>query len=138
MPAGWPGCDFCKGSKGCPRASSNSVRCTASACKAALKARNEANKTTFNEPMAPQAAPGDDEHDEMPDGMWVHEIEEILGERCCEPHIMSHKKRKNGPGPAYHQEFLVRGTFLEDDGDADDEEEDDTPEPYTFWVEKSA
>ena len=41
-----------------------------------------------------------------------------------------------GPGSAYCQEFLVRGTFLEEDGDEDDED-DDTPEPNTFWVEKS-
>ena len=30
-----------------------------------------------------EAAASDDEHDEMPDGMWVHELEEILGERAC-------------------------------------------------------
>ena len=47
------------------------------------------------------------------------------------------RKRKNGPGPAYHQEFLVRGTFLEDDGDADEEEDDDTPEPNAFWIYKA-
>jgi hypothetical protein len=72
----------------------------------------------------------------MPAGMWVHEIVEILGERCCEPHNMSKKKRKNGPGPAYVQEFLVRGNYLEDDGDEDDEDDDETPEPNTFWVDK--
>ncbi len=74
--------------------------------------------------------------DLMPDGMWVHDIAEILGERCCELHKLSKKKRKNGPGSAYAQQFLVRGTFLEDDGDEDDEDEDETPEPNTFWVNK--
>ena len=49
---------------------------------------------------------------------------------------MSHKKRKNGPGASSKQEFLVRGYFLEDDGDANDEEKDDTPEPNTYWIEK--
>ena len=28
----------------------------------------------------------------------------------------------------------MRGTYLEDDGEADDDDEDDTPEPNTFWV----
>ena len=72
----------------------------------------------------------------MPAHMWVKEIEEILGERCCEPHQMSKKKRKNGPGNTYCQEYCVRGHFLEDDGDAEDEQEDDVPEPNTFWVEQ--
>ena len=72
----------------------------------------------------------------MPEHMWVKEIEEILGERCCEPHQMSKKKRKNGPGKTYWQEYCVRGHFLEDDGDAEDDEEDDVPEPNTFWVEQ--
>ena len=73
----------------------------------------------------------------MPEGVWVNEIMEILGERCCEVHKLSKKKRKNGPGTAYAQEYLVRGTFLEDDGD-DDGDEDDVPEPNTFWVDKDA
>ena len=76
--------------------------------------------------------------EKMPEGMWVNEIEEILGERGCELHILTKKKRKKGPGTAYVQEYLVRGTFLEDDGDEDDDDEDDVPEPNTFWVEKDA
>ena len=75
--------------------------------------------------------------EKMPSGTWVNEIEEILGERSCELHTLTKKKRKNGPGTAYVQEYLVRGTFLEDDGD-DDGDEDDVPEPNTFWVEKDA
>ena len=73
----------------------------------------------------------------MPAHKWVHEIEEILGERCCEPHTMSVMKRKNGPSNTAEQEFLVRGTFLEDDGDADDEQQDEAPEPNTYWVGKT-
>ena len=33
---------------------------------------------------------------EMPDGMSVHQIEEILGESCCDPTKMSKKKRVVG------------------------------------------
>ena len=45
---------------------------------------------------------------------------------------MSHKKRKNGPGTSYCQQFLVRGKFLEDDGDDDDE--DTCAEWNTYWI----
>ena len=40
-------------------------------------------------------------------------------------------------GASAVQEFLVRGYFLEGDGDANDEEEDEMPEPNTFWIEKA-
>ena len=69
----------------------------------------------------------------MPEGTWVQEVDEILGERCCELCRLSHKKRKNGPGTLYQQQYLVRGKFLEEDGD-EDEDEDDSPEPNTYWV----
>ena len=85
--------------------------------------------------MPPQAAPGDDEHDEMPDNMWVHELEEILGERACVLQKLTKVQRKNGPRSAAKQQFLVRGHFLcvvEDD----DEDEDESPEPNTFWVDQ--
>mmetsp|Transcript_5024 Transcript_5024/g.16342 ORF Transcript_5024/g.16342 Transcript_5024/m.16342 type:complete len:86 (+) Transcript_5024:282-539(+) len=32
------------------------------------------------------------------------------------------------------QEYLIRGTFLEDDGDEGEEDEEDVPEPNTYWV----
>ena len=69
----------------------------------------------------------------MPPGKWIQELEEILGERCCELHTLSHKKRKNGPGSSYCQQFLVRGKFLEDDGDEDDDE-DSCGEWNTYWI----
>ena len=69
--------------------------------------------------------------------MSVHEVEEILGERCCKPTEMTKKKRKNGPGKDLRQQFLVRGTFLQPADDDEDDEEDDTPEPDTFWVDKA-
>ena len=73
----------------------------------------------------------------MPANMWVQEIIEIIGETCCEPQRILHKKRKNGSGNAKNQMYCVRGYFLEDDGDAEDKEEDNVPEPNTFWVEEA-
>ena len=69
----------------------------------------------------------------MPEGTWLQELDEILGERCCELRKLSHKKRKNGPGSLYQQQYLVRGKFLEEDAD-DNDDDDDSPEPNTYWV----
>jgi hypothetical protein len=66
--------------------------------------------------------------------MWVHELKAILGERCCRPSKLSKKRRRSGPRDSYEQEFLVLGTFLEDDGDEEDEDDEDVPEPGMFWV----
>ena len=128
------GCWKCKGSKGNRRNGKNGARCTASSCKDAYKEyRKRCREATPTEgEAAPTAA------EVMPGGMWVAWLEEILGERCCEPSKMSKKKRKNGPGSAARQQFLVRGTFLEEDGDDDDDDMDDTPDPNTFWVDKEA
>ena len=72
--------------------------------------------------------------EEMPDGVWVHELTEILGERCCRVRLLSNKRRRAGPRDSYQQEYLVRGTFLEDDGDEGEEGDEDIPEPNTYWV----
>jgi hypothetical protein len=127
-------CVICKGRRGQPRNGKTGKTCSANQCKLEYKEqraqRGIAPTDGLANDIAAQAAA-----EAMPDGMWVHEIEEILGERCCELHTLSKKKRKNGPGSAYRQEYLVRGTFLEEDED-DEDEDDDTPEPNTFWVEK--
>ena len=68
--------------------------------------------------------------------MWVHELQEILGERACVVHELSKVQLKCGPRSAARQQFLVRGSFLMDVEDGD-EEEDDTPEPNTYWVHKA-
>ena len=125
-------CMICKGNKKRPRNGQGGRTCSADECKKAYK-ELRAQQTTVGLDVAgvPPAA------GEMPKNMWVKEVEEILGERCCEPHRMSKKKRKNGPGNTYKQQFLVRGTFLEDDGDAEDTDDDETPEPETFWIDKA-
>ena len=127
------GCAVCFGKKKRPRNGQGGKTCSASSCKEEYKERRAAGgqQAQLGGVDVELAA------EKMPFGMWVHEIEEILGERCCElRQHLSKKKRKNGPGSAYLQEFLVRGTFLEDDGDGEDSDEDSAPEPNTFWVEQ--
>ena len=72
--------------------------------------------------------------DVMPDNMWVNDVEEILGERCCEPQKLSRGRRKRGPGSAARQQFLVRGGFLVDDDESDTE--GNIPANDTFWVDQ--
>ena len=135
-PRGWSGCFNCGGSKGCPRASPNSTSCTAGACKRALAAKRAAEKAGALQPVASQAAAGDDDHEMMPENMWVHELEEILGERCCVVKKLTAVQRKCGPRGKARQQFLVRGRFLQEVED-DDEEEDDEPALDTFWVHQT-
>ena len=46
--------------------------------------------------------PGLADTEKMPDGMWVHELTEILGERCCQVGKLSKKRRRSGPcGTSY-------------------------------------
>ena len=134
MPSGrvFKECVICKGKKKRPRNGAGGNTCSASDCKDAYK-EQRAQRPTVGLALGVNAM----DAEKMPSGMWCQSIEEILGERCCEPVKMSHKKRKNGPGASAMQEFLVRGYFLEDDGDANDEEEDEMPEPNTFWIEKA-
>ena len=49
---------------------------------------------------------------------------------------LTKKKRKNGPGTAYAQQYLCRGKYLEEDGDEDDDD-DDAPEPNTYWIDEA-
>ena len=133
--AAFKGCIICKGSSGRARNGAGGKTCTAHTCKTAYKERRAAlagGDAGYNTIEDEKAAAFDEV---MPEGTWVQELDEILGERCCELRKLSHKKRKNGPGTGsfYQQQYLVRGKFLEEDGDEDDEE-DDSPEPNTYWV----
>ena len=58
-----------------------------------------------------------------------------LGERACVVRKLSPVQRKCGPRSAAVKQFLVRGSFLMDVDDGD-EDEDDAPEPNTFWVDQ--
>ena len=125
-------CVECDGASGLPRNGKQGATCTAFRCKAAYKKKRNAASAAAVQPPADEASAQTTE-ETMPNGMWVQDLTEILGERCCELRQMSHKKRKNGPGSLYCQYYLVRGMFLEDDGDEEDED-DAAPEPNTFWV----
>ena len=127
---GWSGCVICKGRTGGSRPSAGSRRCSTDACKKAY-----ANRLNEQATEGLVAAAVDAVSDELPDGMWVNEIEEILGERCCRLHLLNAKQRKNGPAKLYKQEFLVRGNFLTEGEDDSDEEEDAYPVPDTYWVD---
>ena len=125
------GCVVCKGKQKRRRNGKGGNTCTANECKRVYK-EQRANRSTEQDGAAGALSTSE----KMPDGMSVHELHEILGERCCEQYKLTKKKRKNGPGNSYCQEFLVRGTFLQGD-DTDDEQEDEMPEPNMFWVEKA-
>ena len=132
---GWAGCFNCKGKKGCPRASKNSVRCTAFECSKKLTEKRKAKEQEQPEVAVPQQALEDSE--DLPEGVWVHELTEILGERCCRPNKLSNKRRRVGPRDSYQQEYLVRGLFLEDDDDEGEEDEEEVAEPNTYWVSEA-
>tara|TARA_B110000046_G_C12827450_1_gene328030 strand:+ start:61 stop:603 length:543 start_codon:yes stop_codon:yes gene_type:complete len=55
---------------------------------------------------------------------------------ACVVRKLSKVQLKCGPRSAARQQFLVRGSFLVDVEDGD-EEEDDAPEPNTFWVHQA-
>ena len=139
MPAcAWPRGVTCFNHAQCgsklPRAADGAARCTGGACKRKLTAQRKEAGAAPTEGLEVKVAQAYGE--EMPNGMSVHEIEEIIGERCCKPTQMTKKQRKNGPGNGYKQQYLVRGTFLQPPDDDEDDEEDDAPEPDTFWVDQ--
>ena len=95
-----------------------------------------AEKAGSLQAVALQAAAGDDRHEMMPENMWVHQLEEILGERCCVVKQLTPVQRKCGPRGKAQQQFLVRGRFLQE-VEEDDEDEDDEPALDTFWVDQT-
>ncbi len=125
----WSGCCFCYGKEGCPRNGAGGATCTSNKCKAKY-ARQRADPSPAG--AADQVA----DAEELPDGMSVNDVTEILGERCCKLHELSIKKCKNGPGSSYQQQFLVRGSFCRED-DSEEEVEDEHPEPGSYWVDQA-
>ncbi|KAL1500081.1 hypothetical protein AB1Y20_012755 [Prymnesium parvum] len=140
-PSGWL-CFNCKGSSRKRRASKNSRSCTAYACKKALRKRRLEQGAQLPEAsLITQPAPrltGE----RMPRNMYVQELRQILGERCCLPSEMSNFCRRNGPYNGGQQEFLVRGYFMEVDTRQDvdtlelrsAEEADPVGELNLLWV----
>ena len=83
--------------------------------------------------------------EDLPSDMSVVRLYEILGERCCQPSRLGRKHRASPlRRKVYHQEYLVRGSFLEDgsedEGEGEDEEDEGEDEaPYApkddmYWI----
>ena len=132
MPDIFYGCAISSCTKKNPRNGPNGATCTADKCKTAYKRLRRQTDDAMAGDNVAAAVPANT--DVLPANMWVHDVEEILGERCCEPHKLSSGRRKRGPGSAARQQFLVRGGFLVDDDESDTE--DDIPEPNSFWVDR--
>jgi predicted secreted protein len=130
------GCFNCHGANGCPRATGNSIRCTANSCKEALTQRNKEARLAAAA-AAPAVATQPVLADEMPDDMQVHELAEILGERGCKVHELDSTRRRSGPGKYSRQEFCVRGTFINEEISEDEDEDYElVPEANTYWVDQ--
>ena len=104
------GCVECSGAKGCPRNGRRGATCSAAKCKADYAAGRRPDAAVVR--GMDIAAPAFNEM--MPSGTWIQELDEILGERCCVLAQLTKKKRKNGPGTAYAQQYLCRGKYLEE------------------------
>ena len=126
-------CVECSGSQGCGRNGRGGLTCSSHPCKAAYKKKRAERPLSSTEGKSNAVAL--DAVEMLPPGKWIQELEEILGERCCLLRTLNLKKRKNGPGTSYQQQFLVRGKFLEDTADGDDSDADECPEWNTFWMD---
>ena len=105
MVAVFKGCVVCKGRQKRRRNGKGGNTCTANECKRVYK-EQRANRSTEQDGAAGALSTSE----KMPDGMSVHELHEILGERCCRLHLLSKKRRRVGPRDSYQQEYLIRGT----------------------------
>ena len=97
MARAYKGCVICKGQRGLPRNGKAGKTCTANQCKLDYKEQRALRSIAPTDGLANYEIAAQAAAKAMPDGMWVHEIEEVLGERCCKLHTLSKKKRKNGP-----------------------------------------
>lgn len=126
-------CTVCQGSSGRPRNGTGGRTCTANKCKNQYKALRHGGSEQVEQVQSPATVQIN--HEQMPDNMQVEEMNKILGERCCRPSKLAPKRRRSGPGSAYEQEYLILGTFIEnDEGDDEDDEDEIVPEPNTYWV----
>ena len=124
-------CYVCSGAKNCPRNGRGGATCSASSC----KAQHAARKGQQVAEVQPQLFAHQIVAEELPSDMQVHELTEILGERCCRPAKLSQKRRRSGPRSSAVQEYLVRGTFIESNPeDGDESGDEDVPEANTYWV----
>ena len=132
-------CVICKGDRHRPRNGKGGNTCSASQCKKSYQAQREMQQQLGGNELPSVAS----FNELLPENKTVRELNQILGERCCEPHKLSPKKRRGGPGSSYCQQFLVRGNFLEsgppeaeeEDDDVESDDYEETLEPGMYWVD---
>ena len=113
-------CAYCEGRNGLPRASTNSVRCTASQCKDAQTAERAAARTALPvvAPCAPKAEP-----------TTCFKIKEVLGVSMCTEKMTDEESRCGRARSDEEICYQLRGKF----GKSSDEDVDDMV-PGTTWV----
>ena len=133
-------CRICKGRKGRGR-NNGGKTCSAYECKEQYK-----RERALAADRTGTVTAAEDDAEDLPSDKSVVKLHEILGERCCQPSKLKNKQRRSAlRRKSYHQEYLVRGSFLEDgsedeaegEGDEEDEEEDEAPyepEENMYWV----
>ena len=135
---GFQGCVICHGTSGCKRKMPGGSTCTKRSCQDEYTLQRKQAKLPVQ--TQPATELDMDNVEDMPEYMYVVDLQEILGERCCRPSQLSNPERRGGPRQkSKYQEFLVRGSFLEnqpEDGDDDEDDDDWEPPPFdsTFWV----
>ena len=113
-------CAYCEGQHGLPRASANSLRCTASQCKDAHTAARAAARTALPVvvPCAPKAEP-----------TRCFKIKEVLGVSMCTEKMTDEESRCGRARSDEEICYQLRGKF----GKSNDEDVDDMV-PGTRWV----
>lgn len=136
-------CKICKGHKRLRRNGPGGLTCRAASCK--REHRNQRRTRTGDHTGTATVSAAVEDAEDLPSDMSVVRLYEILGERCCQPSRLGRKHRASPlRRKVYHQEYLVRGSFLEDgsedEGEGEDEEDEGEDEaPYApkddmYWI----
>ena len=136
-------CKICKGHKRLRRNGPGGLTCRAAYCK--REHRNQRRTRTGDHTGTATVSAAVEDAEDLPSDMSVVRLYEILGERCCQPSRLGRKHRASPlRRKVYHQEYLVRGSFLEDgsedEGEGEDEEDEGEDEaPYApkddmYWI----
>ena len=136
-------CKICKGRRRLGRNGNGGLTCRAGSCK--REYRNQRRTQTGDHTGTATVSAAVEDAEDLPSDMKVVTLHEILGERCCQPSRLGRKHRASPlRRKVYHQEYLVRGSFLEDgsedEGEGEDEEDEGEEEaPYApkddmYWI----
>ena len=136
-------CKIRKGHKRLRRNGPVGLTCRAGSCK--REYRDQRRTRTGDHTGTATVSAAVEDAEDLPSDMSVVRLYEILGERCCQPSRLGRKHRASPlRRKVYHQEYLVRGSFLEDgsedEGEGEDEEDEGEDEaPYApkddmYWI----